>query len=254
MNLYGNNTARKQNPDFLSNTQAFKDLFSAAFGTDNVKFLAVNTDSLANKQKVVDKIMENPWPWAHVMAHDPKSGDTQFKDVSVRHEKPLLVITSNDGTIKYAGPAVGFLAPMMLAKATGQNINANATATAKANHAANGQTSVANKLAAMFNKTRKDNKTNTATNTTAVVNRVSAQPREMDVIDEIAASRLLENARTFIKLSSRAITPKKGIEMCREIFAKYPNTKYSEQARMLLREVPERHRKRYKITDEELGL
>ncbi|OQA03132.1 MAG: hypothetical protein BWY69_00635 [Planctomycetes bacterium ADurb.Bin401] len=46
----------------------------------------------------------------------------------------------------------------------------------------------------------------------------------------------------------------KPIEMCRTVIRDYPNTKYADEARVLMRQVPERFRQRYKITDEELGL
>jgi len=258
-NSYGSG-AKEQNPTFMSNTKAFKEMFSEAFGMDNVKFLAVNTDTLAAKQMVVEKLMENPWPWANVMAHDPKSRDTQFKDVAVTHEKPLMVITSNDGRIRYAGPAVGFLAPMMLSKLTGAGTNATATTDiAITKQPSNGQTGVASKIMGLFGSKPDNNKT-TTTRTSTAVNRtpvrkaVDPEPKELSPSDEYAASKLYENAKAFIKMGRRITTPKRGIEMCRELIAKYPNTKYSEGARMLLREVPERFRERYGITNEEMGL
>ena len=259
-NPYGSG-AKGQNPTFMSNTKAFKEMFSEAFGMDNVKFLAVNTDSLAAKQKVVEKLMEYPWPWANVMAHDPKSRDTQFKDVAVTHEKPLMVITSNDGTIRYAGPAVGFLAPMMLSKLTGAGTNViAATATATAKQPSNGQTGVASKIMGLFGNPKagsnKPNVTNTATavKPTHVRKPVNTEPKEMSLSDEYAAGKRLEYAKMFINVSRKITTPRNGIKACREIIEKYPNTEYSEKARMLLREVPERYRKRYGITNEEMGL
>ncbi|MCF7956133.1 MAG: hypothetical protein K9M75_10050 [Phycisphaerae bacterium] len=263
-NSYGS-AAKSQNPTFMSNTEAFKEMFSDGFGMDNVKFLAVNTDTLAAKQKVVEKLMENPWPWANVMAHDPKSRDTQFKNVVVTHEKPLMVITANDGMIRYAGPAVGFLAPMMLSRLTGGGTNATATNTAVSDPS-NGQTGVASKIMGLFgNPNPGSDKTTaakpttavnptTSVNPTAVRKAVDPEPKEMSASDEYAASKLYENAKAFIQMGRSITTPKRGIEMCRELIANYPNTKYSEGARMLLREVPERFRERYGITNEEMGL
>lgn len=259
-NPYGSG-AKIQNPTFMSNTKAFKEMFSDAFGMDNVKFLAVNTDTLAAKQKVVEKLMEYPWPWANVMAHDPKSRDTQFKKIAITHEKPLMVITSNDGRIRYAGPAVGFLAPMMLSKLTGAGTNTTAvTFTATTKQPSNGQTGVASKIMGMFGNPKPDNNkttatvTNTAVNPTAVRKPVNTEPKEMSFSDEYAAGKLLENAKLFVKMSKRVTTPRRGVDMCRELIAKYPNTKYSEAARVLLRDVPERYRKKYGITNEEMGL
>lgn len=261
MNPHGNTATQKQDSTFLSNTEEFKQLFSKAFGIENVKFVAVNTDSFARKQIVVDKVIESAWPWAHVMAQDPKSRSTQFQDITVQHEEPLLLITSKDGTIKYAGPVAGLLTPLMFTKATGEELNAPASnAGASSNPAGAGNTSVAKTLMGMFSKPKPDNNNTSATNPTRVANpilarkQIPAQPKEMSMEDEYAASKLLENARGFIKISRKITTPKNGIGMCRQIIKDYPNTEYSEEARMLLREVPERFRKRYNLTDKELGL
>jgi outer membrane protein assembly factor BamD (BamD/ComL family) len=76
----------------------------------------------------------------------------------------------------------------------------------------------------------------------------------LDLAEQIDAGKRLEYAKMFINVSRKITTPRNGIKTCREILEKYPNTEYSEKARMLLREVPERFRKRYGITNEEMGL
>ena len=78
-------------------------------------------------------------------------------------------------------------------------------------------------------------------------------PAELEYIDP-QASKLLENAKAFMKIGTRFTTPKQGVELCRRIIREYPDTTYAIQARELLRGLPERHQKRYKITDEEMGL
>ena len=55
-----------------------------------------------------------------------------------------------------------------------------------------------------------------------------------------------------MKIGTRFTTPKQGIELCRQIIREYPDTTYASEARELLRGLPERHQKRYKITDEEM--
>ena len=64
----------------------------------------------------------------------------------------------------------------------------------------------------------------------------------------------MENAKAFMKIGTRFTTPKQAIELCRRIIREYPDTTYASGARELLRGLPERHQKRYKITDEEMGL
>ena len=67
------------------------------------------------------------------------------------------------------------------------------------------------------------------------------------------AEKVLEYARGFLK-TGRFTGYKKGIDMCRDVLRDYPDTKYANQARDLLKTVPERYRKRYNVTDEEMGL
>lgn len=271
MNPYGG-AGQKQKDNLLTNTEAFKDMFARAFDTDNVKFLAVNIDKPAAKRMVVEKIMKNAWPWAHVMAHDPKIGDTQFKQVIdkqpiVKPDKPILMIISNEGTIKYAGPACGFLAPIMLSKVTGEKMNPDAVtanATASTKDPSNGKTGVASALMGIFSKPRTGSNNAAGTNATGssntktATNRVNPQPKEMDSIEEAMAEKDLRDAKNLMGFSRgftrRVINPKMGIEKCRDILDDYPNTKYSEEARVLLRGLSERDRKRYKVTNEEMGL
>jgi len=50
------------------------------------------------------------------------------------------------------------------------------------------------------------------------------------------------------------MTFKKPVDYCREILERYPNSPQAPKARKLLREMPERYRKMYNITDEEMGI
>jgi outer membrane protein assembly factor BamD (BamD/ComL family) len=47
---------------------------------------------------------------------------------------------------------------------------------------------------------------------------------------------------------------REGVKLCREVMQTYPGSEYADEAQRLLREVPERERAQYGITDEELGL
>jgi hypothetical protein len=75
----------------------------------------------------------------------------------------------------------------------------------------------------------------------------------MQVGQEYQAGKDLSYAKQYIDMG-KYTTYKKGVDMCRNIMRKYPDTKYAEEARKLLRKVPERHKERYNITDEETGL
>ena len=85
------------------------------------------------------------------------------------------------------------------------------------------------------------------------------QNPEEDLLENpqyLKAAQLLEYARTlFIPLGRKTgMSSKIGVDLCREIITKYPETEYADEARKLLRKVPERDRKRLKITNEEMGL
>ena len=77
---------------------------------------------------------------------------------------------------------------------------------------------------------------------------------EMLIEDEYQAGKLLGYAKMMIDIGTKYTTPKAAIETCRQIIKDYPGTKYAEEARMLLRRVSAKDRKKYKITNEELGL
>ena len=80
--------------------------------------------------------------------------------------------------------------------------------------------------------------------------------RELSAEDQIKAQNLLREGQLHIEVSRklRMENPGKGIEACRKVLAEYGDTEYAEQAYALLRRVPERYKKDYNITDEELGL
>ena len=232
---------RKGKATFDSNMQAIKKIFAKASRNNNIKLLAANTDKPAAKQAVINKLLENPWPWAHIMAKDPQSQATQLKDVNVTHKKPLMVIIAPDGEagkIVYAGPAAGFLAPMMVAK------YAPASATAP----------TANPLASFLKGMTKTNTSKRTNNTASHRKPKTPAHQELSEAEKFQAGKLLENAKMLIEAGRKLTTPKKGVELCRQIMNDYPDTEYAEGARMLLRKVPQRYHARYNITKEELGL
>ena len=236
----------EDNSSVFIEIDAFKKLFAGSMGKSNTKFVAINMDPAESKQTILAAILENPWPWANVMINDPASNASQFQEIPVEKNKPILLIADKNGTIKYAGPASGFLAPMVISQLsnTGQATPPAAntfTPTPANNGSANGTI-------------KKPVQKPTHRTSQKPVYLTDTPPTEMSMEDEFQAGKLLEHAKMFIKAGSRYMTPKKGIETCRQIISDYPGSKYAQEARMLLREVPERYHKRYGITNEELGL
>ena len=94
------------------------------------------------------------------------------------------------------------------------------------------------------------------------VNTVSAPatPQKADdgfsAADDYQAEKLLSNARSFLQIGNKLPSHmyRDPVEMCRQVMKSYPNTKYAQEAQMLLRNVPKENREQYNITDQELGL
>lgn len=227
------NTANQTEPaDQLGHQMSgFANLFAKASINKNIKFVAINLDKKNAKQAIMKKLLKQPWPWAQVMANDPLSQASQFAGTTTSKAKLLIV---RAGTVTYAGPAAGFLAPMVL-----NNSKAPAP-----------KTRTTGKTAPTVPVTPKQ--TITARKINALPqNRLASE--QLEDIDP-QAEKLLEYAKAFLKIGNKLGSPKQGIEMCRRILKENPNTKYATQAQLLLRQLPERHKKRYKITPEETGL
>mgnify|MGYP005846568559 CR=1 FL=1 len=246
---FGMNTYQSKSP-FTSNMDAVKNYFKKSGLNTNVKFLGANTDDPAAKKVVINALLENAWPWAQVMAKDPQSQATQLKSINVMHQDPLLLIIApedNIGKVKYAGPASGFLSPMIISKHMEKTAGE----------------STENPLATLLKGFTQDpnSKEDIQTIETKVLP-IGTQPKKtvkpiedkLSAADKYQAGKLLENAKMLIDTGRRLPTPRRGVELCRQIIKDYPGTEYEEQARKLLRKVPKRYHRRYNITKEELGL
>ncbi|MBN1457858.1 MAG: hypothetical protein JW912_08400 [Sedimentisphaerales bacterium] len=238
-NRRGNN----QNDPLSAQMDAFGQLFANNIDNPAVKFVAINIDTAKNaKSGVTQKLMENPWPWAQVVAGDPTNNldiSQAFADLDT--DKNSIVIVDQEGAVKYAGPAEGFLAPLVINDLAPASAEIQNTAIVKSNSSPPKKTPEQRTTAAA----KKPPAAKTA-------------PAPEKIIDDEEyfdpqAEKLLENGRGFIKIG-HLTSYKKGIDLCRQVIADYPNTKYEQEARVILRGVPERHHKRYNITKEELGL
>jgi len=237
-----NRPGNKQNDPLSAQMDAFGKLFANNIDNPAVKFVAVNLDSSKNARSgVMQKLMENPWPWAQVIAGDSANSenlDLPKTFANLDTTKNSIVIADSQGSVKYAGPADGFLAPLIL------------------NDLAPGSASPADTTAEAKPSTPTQKISSTA-KTTLAAKQPETKPKknitEDDEFFDPQAEKLLEHGRGFVKIG-RLTSYKKGIDLCRQVINDYPNTKYEQQAREILRKVPERHHKRYKITNQELGL
>ena len=74
------------------------------------------------------------------------------------------------------------------------------------------------------------------------------------MIANIEAERLYNMALTQYKIGRKIMTFKKMVDYCRELFDRFPDSPEAAKARVLMRNMPERYRELYNVTDEELGL
>jgi len=81
--------------------------------------------------------------------------------------------------------------------------------------------------------------------------------KKLNEIEEIQAQRLFEAAMTERKmgrLPGIRLGYKNMVDHCREIIRRWPDSEYAFNAKRLLADIPERYRKMYNITKEEIDL
>ena len=83
------------------------------------------------------------------------------------------------------------------------------------------------------------------------------QFKELDLEDEVQAGKLFNLAiqeRKMGRLPGIKLGYKNMVDHCREIIQRWPDSEYAFKARRMIRDIPQRYRKRYNITDEEIDL
>ena len=201
--------------------KAFSNLFFAGFDNPKARFLGINLDEISKKKEIVAELLKNPCLWAQIVAAEPANKMLEsFVPAGIK--KANLVIIAPQGQVEYVGSAVGLEPQEILGR-----------------------------LSAVTENTEKTEEPEIA----ILYRKESIEVSEEEFNPQ--AEKLLENARMFFRIGNRMTAAKsygQPIRMCRQIIKDYPNTKYANEARLLMRQVPERYRQRYEITDEELGL
>jgi len=78
---------------------------------------------------------------------------------------------------------------------------------------------------------------------------------ELTEIEKVEAERLFEFAIQQRKIGRLPVTGfKPMVDACRDIIQKFPGSEFDYKARRMLADIPQRYRKRYKITEEETDL
>jgi len=250
-------TGRRPTPgDTLSQQMsALGNIFNSEFQNPEVKFLGINTDSPDAAPAVVAKLLQSPMPWAQAMlnAPDAASAFSGLDLAQVTSDQPVLVVADKTGTVKYAGPAAGFLAPMVLDELTGRG----SISAAITDEPLQSQEIMERKMTEGVGEDF-EQMSQSMSDMEKMDDHVRLQTQKNTEItpEDYQAQKLLSYAQGLFIPAGRkkVITSKTGVELCRRIIRDYPNTTYADEARKLLRTVPPHERKRYNITPEEMGL
>lgn len=239
-------------------------------------FVGLNLNDPAKKRNLENWLSKNPQSWPTFLLPEDQR-QKMLSGLVGGSNKPLLLIIAPDSTIRYVGDANGFLPQMII-----HNILANPQELVEPNEpnhpaltAESNQPVVESPKPAplplqpnsplqtltpdvnetAINTQQPQTQPQTTTNTASAPVKQKVD-EDFSAADDYQAETLLSNARTFLKIGNRLPSHeyRNPIEWCRKVMKDYPNTKYAQEAQMLLRNVPEEHRQQYNLTNEELGL
>jgi len=232
-------------------------LFRSKFKRPDVKFIALNTNNPKAAPAVVAKLLRSPWPWAQAMLEEHMAGSAFAElDITkkVTSDQPVLAVVDKTGTVRYAGPAAGFLAPMLV-----DDLLSGSTALKTGYEAPKTidkpRTDLQVPKAQPAAQLRQTPDTAPATNQQATDQIEPPEDTEITA-EDFQAKKLLTYAQgLFIPAGQKGfMTSEMGVDLCRQILRQYPNTTYADEARKLLRSLPPEEQKKYNITPEEMGL
>lgn len=244
---------------------AFTNLQNRFSKNQKAAFIGINFNDPSKSKHLENWIAKNPQKW-NIVPPSPMVQQAVSSALGGKPEKPVLLIAGPDSKIRYIGDVNSFLPNMII-----KNILENPQTAADSNEPnAPAQSPIAEQQIEVLEPSANENtEQQPQQETTAPAAQPQSQSAEKtiqtqsddqtksnDEFFDPRAETLLENAKAFFKIGNRMQyhTYAKPIEMCRTVIKDYPNTKYADQARVLMRQVPERFRERYNITDEELGL
>jgi hypothetical protein len=221
-------------------------LFARGFQNNKITFLSLNLDAEDQSGAVMETLLKNSWPWPQAMVQDTRNAALASL-VSAHAAKPALVVVGPDGEIKYAGALSGFLLRVMAASAQGgSEIPIAAPETIKKTEDAN----IPAPSAAAATETNEVNAP------PAAAPQPTPRPKAQKSAEETfnpQAQDLYNTAVQFMKMPG-AMGMGRAVANCHQILKEYPDTPEAAKARLLLRDIPERKRAQYHITNEEMGL
>ena len=263
----------------VSLLEAFSKLQSHFAKDSKAVFMGINLNEPNKANNIKNWLRKNPQAWQSSMP----SADLQQKVTSLFASslaKPTLMVIGPDSTIRYTGDANSFLPQMIIQQILGnpqefQELNKPKDANQPSAAPKSSAVVVPVKVAPLPQEPNKVHQPPAVKEANVIPKPSQAAPpvapqaaiasaankqeqqQEGDfTADDYEAQKLLANASAFLKIGNRLPNHmyRDPIEWCRTVMKNYPNTKYAQQAQMLLRNVPQEHRQQYNLTDQELGL
>jgi hypothetical protein len=250
--------------------EAFSQLQSKFSKDTKAVFMGINFNDPSKIKNFENWLAKNPQPW-QVAGPSAELQQKVTSFLTASPDKPTLLIIGPDFTTRYVGDVNCFLPQMIV-----RNILSNSREFAEPNDpnlppkVSQTTVVVAPTMHAEPNKHQeapviKDVNENLKRPQSQTVPPPPVAPASVAdnnqqntefTADDYQAEKLLSYARSFLKIGNRLPSHiyRNPIELCRQVIKDYPNTKYAQEAQMLLRNVPKEYRKMYNLTDEELGL
>ena len=244
-----------------------------------IAFSGINLNSPTKTKNLANWLKNNPQTWQTFIL-STQGQQKMLSSLGSDLDKPVLLIIAPDGTIRYAGNVEGFLPQMVI-----NNILQNPLEFAEPNEPNKPPVTaepnlpaakparqtplepnkpdispillIADANKAVPNNTQQQRiPPQTDVNTASPPVKQQQADEAFSAADDYQAEKLLSNAGTFLQIGNKLPSHayRDPIDWCRQVMKNYPNTKYAQEAQMLLRNVPKEHRQQYNLTDEELGL
>ncbi len=229
----------------LEGMSAFGELFSGEFENSDVKFATINVDEAIESRKVMSMLLANSWPWPQaVAAHQDSEAISQFAGMYL--DEPVLVIVGSDGQICYAGPVSGVIPRLILSKIISMFTPSAPKETADS--------------AFEINRNSMLNGANKVAEPAALPEKKLAKVPQIARDNVAKAEQVNPQAENWYQMalvhkkSGKILGYKRMVDYCRKIIENYPDSSHAKKARELLRELPEKDRRRHNLTNEEMGL
>lgn len=233
---------RRMNTGVDSPIESFSQIFMDEIDNGGIVFLGINLNEPGEKRLVFEKLTKTAMPWAQTIASNPVNRGLE-RFVSLDIDVPILLIIGPDGVIRYAGQVGGFMPKLILSTLVVNNPNAgreridipDVQPSRKATFTFPG-----------IPKPKADEQPEAEEGTKEWSDDLTPEQYNAQQLYEVAVLHSGVGRKPVLGY-------RRMVDTCRMIFERYPDSPEAEKAKALIRKMPERYKKRYRITKEELG-